>query len=109
MTVFLPIFPDDLISIAMGSLKMNFKFYTIVNALGKLVGSFCLLLFLRLPIIKDIFTIGQGNESSILSIIIYIVLIILSIILILISKQRIKKINLQKSCMDDCNNKDNIN
>ena len=61
VTVFLPLFPDDLLSIAMGSLKMDLKFYTIINIMGKFVGAFCMLLFMRLPYINEFFNSSGGD------------------------------------------------
>lgn len=59
-TVLLPIFPDDLISLVVGSIKMNFGFYVVVNIICKLIGQFCMLLFMRIPGV-DIFF---GKEGS---------------------------------------------
>lgn len=48
-TVLLPVFPDDLISIVVGSIKLNFPFYVITNVTCKFIGLYCMLIFMRLP------------------------------------------------------------
>lgn len=48
-TVLLPIFPDDLISLVVGSIKMKFSFYVIVNIICKFIGLYTMLIFMRLP------------------------------------------------------------
>lgn len=46
-TVILPIFPDDILSLVAGSLRLDFKFYCFANIVGKLVGTICMLLTLQ--------------------------------------------------------------
>ena len=90
ITVFFPLFPDDLISIVVGSLKMNFLSYVAINFTGKLVGSFSLLLFMRLPVINSFFNSNQGNNSSIILYCIIIIVLILFYIISIILKHRLK-------------------
>lgn len=59
-TVLLPIFPDDLISLVIGSIKMNFTFYTIVNVICKFVGLYAMLIFMRIPGIDIMF--GKSTD-----------------------------------------------
>lgn len=47
LTVLLPIFPDDLICLVMGSLKFNFKFYLFANIIGKLIGTITMIFTLQ--------------------------------------------------------------
>ena len=91
-TVLFPIFPDDLLSIVVGSLKMDFKFYIFINFIFKFIGVFAMLLFIRLPIAEDIFSIGDPN-SSLMSIIVYGIVILICIILYIICKIAIKKLH----------------
>lgn len=46
LTVLLPFFPDDLLCIVCGSVKLNFWFFTIVNLIGRTIGLITMLLFL---------------------------------------------------------------
>lgn len=47
LTVILPIFPDDILCIIAGSLKMDFGFYTIANLIGRSVGLITMLVVLK--------------------------------------------------------------
>lgn len=78
-TVLFPVFPDDLISLVVGSIKMNFSFYVIVNAICKFIGLYCMLLFMRIPGL-DIFFGKEGNGPPI-ALIVYILILIVAIIL----------------------------
>lgn len=100
-TVLLPLFPDDLLSFVVGSLKIRFSFYVAVNFICKLIGAFCFILFMRLPIINNIFTLGRDGFPT--SMVIYGATIILSIVLKIICKQKIKRITKKESCMDNMN------
>lgn len=55
LTVLLPLFPDDLLVLACGSVKMDFKFFVVANLIGRSIGLVCMLLFLKL-----VGTIGGG-------------------------------------------------
>lgn len=78
-TVLLPIFPDDIICIVVGSMKMDFKFYVIINALFRFIGSYCILLFMRMPYINNFFSsaVNGGFPWALLA---YSILFILSIV-----------------------------
>lgn len=89
-TVLFPIFPDDLLCLVVGAMKMDFKYFTIVNIIGKLIGSFFMLLFIRLPILSDFFT-SSRNGGFPLSIVIYGILFILGIIATILWKKFDKK------------------
>lgn len=84
-TIIFPIFPDDLLCIVVGALKMNFPFFVLVNIVGKLIGAFCMLLFLRVPIICDFFqsSINGGFPWALL---VYSILLVLCIIVLIILK-----------------------
>ena len=47
ITVLLPIFPDDLLCIVAGSVKLNFVFYTLANLIGRTIGLVTMLLTLK--------------------------------------------------------------
>lgn len=46
-TVLFPMFPDDLLCIVAGSIKMNFAFYVLANAIGRAIGLIAMLLTLQ--------------------------------------------------------------
>lgn len=48
MTVLFPFFPDDLLCLVAGAVKLNIWFYTISNVIGRGVGLVTMLLFLKL-------------------------------------------------------------
>ena len=78
-TVLLPIFPDDLISLVVGSIKMNFSFYVIVNVICKAIGLYTMLIFMRMPGIDILF--GNNDPSSIpWALLLYSGILIISII-----------------------------
>ena len=77
-TVLLPVFPDDLISFVVGSVKMNFGFYVIVNAVCKTIGMFTMLLFMRIPGI-DIF-FNDSETGFPIALTAYIVILVVAII-----------------------------
>lgn len=56
-TVFLPCFPDDMLCLVVGSMKFDFKFFTIVNAIGRFVGTVCSVASLAL--------LNSANDSGI--------------------------------------------
>lgn len=89
-TILFPIFPDDILCLVVGAMKMDFKYFTVVNIVGKLVGAFCMLLFIRLPILSDFFT-SSRNGGFPLSIVIYSILFILSILATIVWKKFDKK------------------
>lgn len=89
-TVLLPIFPDDIICIVVGSMKMDFKFYVIVNTINRFIGSYCILLFMRMPYINNFFSsaVNGGFPWALLA---YSILFILSIVATLIWKYKVIK------------------
>ena len=77
-TVLLPIFPDDLISLVIGSIKMNFSFYVIVNAICKVIGLYCMLIFMRIPGIDIMFSQSVGFPWALM---IYTSILLISILI----------------------------
>lgn len=91
ITVFLPIFPDDILCIVAGALSIDFKFFLLANIFGKLVGAFCLLLFLRVPYITNFFQ-GANSEGGVpWALIVYAILFLASLILVIICRAKEKK------------------
>lgn len=89
-TVLFPLFPDDVICLVVGAMRMDFKYFTIVNIIGKLIGAFCTLLFIRLPILSDFFMSSRGKGIP-WSIIIYSSILLVLIIVTAIWKKKIDK------------------
>ena len=100
-TVLFPVFPDDLLAIIAGSLKLDFKFYVLVNFIGKFIGAFFTLLLMRMPIINNLFLINPDEVYISLTTIVYSALILLCIVLYIICRRRIKKLNVEKTCIDN--------
>lgn len=48
LTILLPLFPDDLLCLVAGSVKLNFGFYTIANAIGRSIGLVAMILAIKL-------------------------------------------------------------
>ena len=48
VTIFLPLFPDDLLCLVAGSVKFNFKFYVVANVIGRTIGLITMLLTMKL-------------------------------------------------------------
>ena len=94
-TVLLPVFPDDIICIVVGSMKMDFKFYSIVNILCRFIGTYCMLLFMRMPGINKFFSsaVSGGFPWALL---IYAIMFTISIIASILWKRRM----ILGSCMD---------
>jgi uncharacterized membrane protein YdjX (TVP38/TMEM64 family) len=91
-TVVFPLFPDDLLSIVAGAIKMDARFYTLVHCVCRIVGiAFNFILF-RLPIIGDFLTSGASGGTP-WALITYSGLLVLSLISILILKVRLKGLN----------------
>ena len=84
LTVILPIFPDDILCIIVGSLKMNFGYYTVANLIGRSVGLVCMLLVLKY--------IGLASSSIPFMLIVWCIGLIIEIILyIVIIKKKAKQ------------------
>ena len=82
-TVLLPLFPDDILCIIVGSFKMNFGFYTIVNAIGRTVGLVTMLLVLKY--------IGIASSNIPFMLIIWCVGLVAEIIAYIVIKSRKEK------------------
>ena len=82
-TVIFPLFPDDILCIIAGSLKMNFGFYTIANLIGRGIGLITMLVVLKY--------IGVASGSIPFMLIIWCIGLIAEIIAYFILKKRQSK------------------
>ena len=89
-TVLLPIFPDDLIAIVVGSLRLDFKFYAIVNLIFRFIGVYTSLIAMRLPYADQFFSsaVSGGIPWALIA---YSFLFILSIVAATIWKLKVIK------------------
>lgn len=94
-TVIFPIFPDDIICIVAGAIKLDFKFFVLTNIIGKIVGATCLCIFMRLPLIND-FLMSSLDGGFPWALLIYSILFVLSIVAAILWK----KIVISESCID---------
>lgn len=100
-TVILPIFPDDIICLVVGAIKMDFKFFVLTNVTGRIIGTVCMCVFMRLPFIKEFF-LSSLNGGFPWALLIYSILFVSSIVAAIIWKKRV----LSKSCIDNETRKD---
>lgn len=96
-TVLFPIFPDDVISLVVGSIKMNFTFYVITNVICKFIGGFCMLFFMRIPGLSGFF--GESTSTIPFALITYACILIAAWIIreildIKIKRKQPKKVKL---------------
>ena len=83
MTVIFPLFPDDILCIIAGSLKMNFGFYTVANLIGRGIGLITMLVVLKY--------IGVASGSIPFMLIIWCVGLIAEIITLIVLNKNTKK------------------
>lgn len=83
LTVLLPIFPDDLLCIVAGSLKLDFKFFCFANLIGRTIGLITMLLTLKL-----IDFIGGDFPTMLM---VWLVALIAEIIIYFVIKRKIKR------------------
>ena len=89
-TVLMPIFPDDILCIVVGSMGMDLKFFSFVNLLFRFIGAYCMLLFMRMPYIGDFFS-SAVNGGTPWALIVYSILFLLSIVAAIIWKLKVIK------------------
>lgn len=88
-TVLLPVFPDDLISIVVGSIKLNFPFYVITNVTCKFIGLYCMLIFMRLPGLELFFK--SSSYGFPIALTFYSLVLVLSFIIKYVLDKKIRK------------------
>ena len=76
-TILLPIFPDDILCLLAGSIKMNFWWYLIANIVGRAIG------------LATFIFVFKVISDSLISIIIMIVLFIILVVIKIIIKRRL--------------------
>lgn len=89
LTVLLPLFPDDVISIVMGAVGMDFLYFIIVHAICSVIGTFTMLFFMRLPIISQFF--NNSGEGFPIALVVYAFLFVLCSIILLIIRCKVDK------------------
>lgn len=82
-TVILPLFPDDILCIIAGSLKMDFGFYTIANLIGRSIGLIAMLVVLKY--------VGIASSSIPFMLIIWCVGLVAEIITLIVLNKNTKK------------------
>jgi len=80
LTVLFPFFPDDLLCLACGSVKMDFLFYSIANLIGRGIGLVAMLLTLKL--------LGSFGTNFPYMIIVWAVLLISEIIILKVIQRK---------------------
>ena len=83
VSVVLPVFPDDILCIIAGSLKMNFGFYTLANLIGRSIGLVTMVVFLKY--------IGIASSSIPFMLIIWCIGLVAEIIGLIVIKRKIKR------------------
>lgn len=83
LTILFPMFPDDLLCIVAGSVKMNFGFYTIANLIGRGVGLIAMLGVLKL--------LKISNSNFPYMIIVWSILLLVITVLYLVLKHKENK------------------
>lgn len=89
-TVLLPIFPDDILCLVAGALKIEFRFFLLANISGRLIGAFCTLLFLRIPYVSNFFN-SSTDGSFPWALLVYCILLILCFVSLLLWKSYLKR------------------
>ena len=89
-TVLLPIFPDDLLSVMMGAMKLNFPFYIIVNMVCRFIGLFTMIFFMRLLDLIGIPIFSSVGEGFPFAILVYSLILIGALIILSVLSTKIK-------------------
>lgn len=84
VTILFPIFPDDILCLIAGSIKMNFWWYFVANLVGRAIG------------LVTFMFVFKAISNSIWSIIVMIVLLVALVVIKIIVKRRLTR----ESCCD---------
>ena len=95
-TVLLPIFPDDILCLVAGAVQIDFKFFVVVNVIGRIIGTVTLLVFMRLPYLSQFFS-SATNGGIPWALFVYALLLILCFIVIIFWYDLKKKIKTKNS------------
>ena len=87
-TVILPIFPDDILCLVAGAVRIDFGFFLTCNISGRIIGTIIFLIFLRLPYISQFFStnVGEGFPWALL---VYGILLFVVVIITVIWKKKV--------------------
>ena len=94
-TVLLPIFPDDIICIVVGAMRMDFKFFVLSNTIFRIIGVICMCVFMRLPLVSG-FLMSSLNGGFPWALLVYSIIFVLSIVAAILWKKKV----LSRSCME---------
>ena len=83
LSVLLPVFPDDILCIIAGSLKMDFGFYTLANLIGRSIGLITMLVVLKY--------VGIVSSSIPFMLIVWCVGLVAEIITLIVLNKNAKK------------------
>ena len=83
LSVLLPVFPDDILCIIAGSLKMDFGFYTLANLIGRSIGLITMLVVLKY--------VGIASSSIPFMLIVWCVGLVAEIITLIVLNKNTKK------------------
>ena len=86
LTVLLPFFPDDFLCIVAGSVKLNFKFYFVVNTICRAIGLVCMMEALKF--------MGTWNSSGFpVTALVWGIVLLANIVALIIFKIKLNKQN----------------
>lgn len=83
ITIVLPLFPDDILCLIAGSLKMDFGFYTLTNLIGRSIGLITMLVVLKY--------VGIASSSIPFMLIVWCVGLVAEIITLIVLNKNTKK------------------
>ena len=96
LTVLFPFFPDDILCLVAGSVKLNFKFFFLVNTVCRSVGLICMIETLKF--------LGTWNSGGFpFTLLIWGIILLANIIALIVVKLKIKKN--KKTIIDQNENK----
>lgn len=89
LTVLLPIFPDDILCIVVGAMKMDFLFFVVTHLICSVIGIYASLIFMRLPYIDAFF--NSSSEGFPIALVVYSIILVFCISISIVLRKSIKK------------------
>ena len=89
LTVLLPIFPDDILCIVVGAMKMDFLFFVVTHLICSIIGIYVSLIFMRLPYIDAFF--NSSGEGFPIALVVYSIILLFCISISIVLRKSIKK------------------
>ena len=89
LTVLLPIFPDDILCIVVGAMKMDFLFFVVTHLICSIIGIYASLIFMRLPYIDAFF--NSSGEGFPIALVVYSIILVFCISISIVLRKSIKK------------------